>query len=337
MRWVLMIIIGVVFFGSIFISKNNQEQRVKYRELRKEANIIQKEKEKLLFDKCNVFPEDGYLKTESGYYFDLFKFIRFIKNEQENFDKEVMVNPYKNLIKYFGFKLNDGGECVIFTFVKMLSWNENENAIINVKDIFEKDDFYNSMPLGTPHILLSTRKAILNNKNILVVNTLFDNRNVVAVGELTSYSDGWVRLFRGERTTGKYIILPLKNYPDIKVAFKDKDVNNGYIDTDVLQLDIPFVYDGYNNFGVDYSFQCDSLIRYNVKKSKNTSIQDVLNISIPNKEMRCGGLATKNYRLYREYGSIFPEYGTYIFRNTNFILKNTINFSDQFITKGKQR
>ncbi|OTG69751.1 hypothetical protein B9T26_14990 [Acinetobacter sp. ANC 4169] len=263
--------------------------------------------------------------------------MEFIKNEQGSFEKEVRINPYKNLINYFGFKLNEDGECVIYTVVKILSWDGNENLIINVKDIFEKDDFYNSAPSGTPHGLLSIGEAILNNKNILVVNILFGKGNVVHIEKLTSYNDGWVILFRGKRTTGKYIILPLKNYPDIKVAFKDSDVNNGYIDTDVLQLDIPFVYDGYNNFGVDYSFQCESLIRYNVKRNKNTSIQEILNISIPNKEMRCSGLAARNYRLYREYGSIFPEYGTYIFRNTNVVLKNTINFSDQFITKEKQR
>ena len=277
---------------------------------------------------------DGYLKTESGYYFDLFKFINFIKKEQPDFEKEARKDPYKNLINYFGFTLNKNNECVIDTFTKDFSWDNKNKKIISVKEKFRTFDLHDGGALGTQRSPEKTKPY----KNLLTFAVSLSEKDVVDKGKLATYRDGWVRIFKSQRTTGKYIILPLKNYPDINVVLKDIDVKNGFFNMDVLEPDIIFVYENYNGFGVDFSFRCQDLIWYNLPKNKKTPIQTILNISVPIEEMNCGaGDATRNYRLHRKYGAITPMFGTYVFNDIKPILNNSIYFADQFITKEKRR
>lgn len=332
-KLIIIVFIALIFGTFFYISKSFEEQRLEYRELRKKANLEQRKNVEDFFKKCNFFPKDGYLKTESGYYFDLFKFINFIEKEQPNFEKDAKKEPYKNLINYFGFKLNENDECVINGFTKAFSWDDKNKKFINVKEQFQTFDLHDGGALGSPR---SSGKTIPH-KNPLIISVSFREESVVYKEKLYRYRDGWERLFKSEYTTGKYIILPLTKYPEIKVVLKDIDVKNGYFNMDVLEPDISFVYEDYNGLGADYSFQCQNLIWYNLPKNKNTPIQKILNISVPDKEMRCNGLATRNYRLHREYGAITLVFGTYVFTDIKPILNNSIHFEDQFITKEKIR
>ncbi len=220
----------------MYISKTFEKTRLEYQELTRKANLEKKKNAEEFFRKCNFFPKDGYLKTESGYYFDLFKFINFIKKEQPDFEKEARKDPYKNLINYFGFTLNKNNECVIYTFTKVFSWDNKNKKIISVKEKFQTFDLHDGGALGSPR---SLGKTIIH-KNPLIISVSLREEGVVDKGKLYRYRDGWARLFKSEYTTGKYIILPLIKYPEIKVVLKDIDVKNGFFNMDVLEPDISF-------------------------------------------------------------------------------------------------
>lgn len=333
-KLIIIIFISFIFGTFLYISKSLEKTRLEYQELASKANLEKKKNAEEFFRKCNFFPKDGYLKTESGYYFDLFKFINFIRKEQPDFEKEARKDPYKNLINYFGFTLNKNNECVIYTFTKNSSWDNENKKIISVKEKFRTFDLHDGGALGAPR----PPEKIKPYKNPLTLAVSVSERDAVYKEKLATYRDGWRREFRSEYTSGKYIILPLIKYPEIKVVFKDIEVKNGFFNMDVLEPDIIFVYENYNGFGDDFSFRCQDVVWYNLPKNKKMPIQTILNISVPIKEMNCGGgQATRNYRLHRKYGAITPMFGTYVFNDIKPILSNSIYFVDQFITKEKRR
>ena len=93
-KWLLIFIVSVFFGCWFFLFKLNGEQENEYENRTSGTGFFEKENEEKIFDKCNVFPNEGFLKTESGYYFDLFKFIKFIEKEQPNFEKEALLHKY---------------------------------------------------------------------------------------------------------------------------------------------------------------------------------------------------------------------------------------------------
>ena len=95
MRKLIIIAFISLILGTFFyISKSLEKKRLEYLELNRKANLEKRKDAEEFFRKCNYFPKDGYLKTESGYYFDLFKFIKFIEKEQPNFEKEALLHKY---------------------------------------------------------------------------------------------------------------------------------------------------------------------------------------------------------------------------------------------------
>lgn len=82
---------------------------------------------------------------------------------------------------------------------------------------------------------------------------------------------------------------------------------------DVLEPDISFVYENYDGLGLIIVFNVKTLFGIIYLKIKKTPIQEILNISVPDKEMDCYGLATRNSRLRRKYGAITLIFGTYVF------------------------
>lgn len=331
---IIIVFIALIFGTFFYISKSLEKTRLEYQELSRKADLEKWKKAEAFFQKCNFFPKDGYLKTESGYYFDLSKFINFIENEQPNFEKDAKKEPYKNLINYFGFTLNEKDECVVNGFTKVFSWDEKHKDLLSVKDQFNTFDLHDGGALGSQRSSVNTKL----HKNRLFISVSLREESVVYKEKNYRYRDGWTRLFKSEYTTGQYLILPLIKYPEIKVVLKDTDIKNGFFNMDVLEPDIIFVYEDYNGFGSDFSFRCQDVVWYNLPKNKKTPIQTILNISVPIEAMNCGGgQATRNYRLHRNYGSITPMFGTYVFNDIKPILNNSIYFADQFITKEKRR
>ena len=165
-KWLLIFIVSVFFGCWFFLFKLNGEQENEYENRTSGTGFFEKENEEKIFDKCNVFPNEGFLKTESGYYFDLFKFIKFIEKEQPNFEKDTRNKPYENLNNYFGFSLNKNGECVIKEFTKAFSWDNKNKKIISVKEQFQNFELQDGGALGRPR---SPGKTIPH-KNPLIIS-----------------------------------------------------------------------------------------------------------------------------------------------------------------------
>ena len=66
---IIIIFISFIFGIFLYISKAFEKTRLEYQELTRKTNLEKKKNAEEFFRKCNFFPKDGYLKTESGYYF----------------------------------------------------------------------------------------------------------------------------------------------------------------------------------------------------------------------------------------------------------------------------
>ena len=167
MRKLIIIAFISLILGTFFyISKSLEKKRLEYLELNRKANLEKRKDAEEFFRKCNYFPKDGYLKTESEYNIDLFKFIKFIEKEQPNFEKDTRNKPYENLNNYFGFSLNKNGECVIKEFTKAFSWDNKNKKIISVKEQFQNFELQDGGALGRPR---SPGKTIPH-KNPLIIS-----------------------------------------------------------------------------------------------------------------------------------------------------------------------
>lgn len=120
--------------------------------------------------------------------------------------------------------MNKNNECVIYTFTKVFSW-DNKNKIISVKRSFQTFDLHDGGALGSPR----SRKNIIH-KNPLIISVSLRRKKVSLIKEnyIDTVMDGRDCLNRNIQLFGKYIILPLIKYPEIKVVLKDIDVKNGF-------------------------------------------------------------------------------------------------------------
>lgn len=331
MKWVSFFCIGLIIGFGYLVSQSLEKERAFQNKMNNEAAIIEKNKTQLFFNKCNYFPEDGYLKTDSGYYFDLFKFIQFIKKEQPEFEDEAKKNPYQALWRYFKFKLNKNNECVLINFNKILFWDMGNKQFKNVKDIVDRD-LLNQIT-NIKYDAVNYKKTIKKfNAQLNKVGASFSLMSVKKPEELIKMSQ---QKWSIERRP--YVLLPLINYPDIKVLLTDQEVGQGFVNTDILQPDRVFVFEGINNFGVDYTFQCNQMM-WTLSKQKKLYLNKLLNISAPIKNSRCTATrGNNNDTLYREYGGVSLDINTNDFHNLKPILEQSTKFVDQFIIKEKIR
>ena len=339
-KWLLIFIVSVFFGCWFFLFKLNGEQENEYENRTSGTGFFEKENEEKIFDKCNVFPNEGFLKTESGYYFDLFKFIRFIKKEQPDFELDINKKPYQTLSRYFKMKLNDRNECVLIYFNKNLSWNKNNKSYNNVNDVIKRG-LINPLTNKIYDVVVYDRRDENFKESISNISVSFNSISVNNSEKLIKTKDlTWSQYLNADQmVSGKYILIPLVKYKNIKVQLTDREVSQGYINTKKLQPNITFVFEGIDNFGVDYTFQCNKII-FDLPKEDKLDLTMLLNLSIPLENFICTPfLGSNNDSLYRNYGDISFDIYTDDFNLNNLKLKieQSIKFVDQFIIKEPRR
>ncbi|OTG79136.1 hypothetical protein B9T33_13145 [Acinetobacter sp. ANC 5054] len=142
----------------------------------------------------------------------------------------------------------------MISFGKNLYWKKGE-GFKNVTEVFEKNLINESDFLK--YDAINFTKTLKNHKILLNrIGVSFDLSSVKKPEDLTKTRNlTWGELSSdGVEERGKFILQPLINYPTINVELKDKEFENGFINTDTLQPRRTFVFENINNFGVNYTF-----------------------------------------------------------------------------------
>lgn len=274
------------------------------------------------------FP-DGYVRTGSGYWFNLNKFTDDVMQYRKSYRNELNKSYYDALTRYMKFKIiND--ECQLQYLSKPSLWDGKK--LLNIEDVikgFDKQSKSMESAYAYP-ILLKTQ-----NSSAIRISICYTKE---CSGEPLLKPKHTVTVSIPVDKTCKYraVEFPITKYPDLVIRFTDCDIKNGQV-KNIFRLSTRFIYTGINNFGYPYEFHCDGLV--DDFEGKTVPLQDVLNTFDPTGKRWCQNAINHTYpdnQLYFYGGRYSLTFNTYVLASLGQLIHQSTAYATKYISKEKK-
>lgn len=190
------------------------------------------------------FP-DGYVKTGSGYWFNLNKFTDDAMQYRKNYRNELNKSYYDALTRYMEFKIVNH-ECQLQYLSKPSLWDGKN--ILNIEDVVKGFD-QQSRTIEFAYADRELKRSPSVNR--ISISICYTKECSVKPLSKPEYA---ATVSDPSDETCKYLVeLPITKYPDLKIRFTDCDIKNGQV-KNIFRLSTRFIYTGINNFGYPYEF-----------------------------------------------------------------------------------
>lgn len=223
----MFIILGILALSLSYCTYHNN--KVNEARIQNDQAVLQQKKVEYERLKAACQFPDGYVRTGSGYWFNVRKFTNDVMQYRKGYKEALSKDYYDALRLYLDFKVVNG-ECQLQFLSKSSFWNG--------KKILEIEDLIKNVARNNRYIELLISRLIKDTPNLTRINIFvcYTKECSVSRPEYAATVSNPI-----DKTCKYFVELPITKYPNLKIRFKDCDIKNGQV-KNISSLANDFIY-----------------------------------------------------------------------------------------------